>query len=86
MKLLELIPRHRGEPGSLLQTGTQGFTFSVEIFVESEGSATGKRYYRWGMPVYLDDGGEYIDFSGTSLKELLGKIYLSELEGDRYDE
>jgi len=83
MKLLKFIPKGNTEKGSLIQAGTEGYTFGVEIEVQDNNSSTGTFNYSWGMPVYKDKGGEYIDFSNTALKGLLGKIYLGEIYGKK---
>ena len=79
MKLLELIAKQKNRPGSLIQVGTQGNTFSVEIVVEAPSAVNGKNHYSWAMPIYKDKGGEFINFEKTKLKNILGKIYLSDV-------
>jgi len=79
MKLLEFIPKQRSNPGSLIQVGTQGYTFGVEIIVEDPTAVNGKYHHSWAMPVYKDDGGEFIDFEKTRLESILGKMYLHDI-------
>jgi len=69
------VPKQRNAPGTLIQTGTEGYTFGIEIYVDDDSAINGKRIYTWAMAVFRDDQGEYIDFSKTELKDLLGKIY-----------
>lgn len=79
MKLLKFTPGDKSPPGSLFQANTQGYTFGVEIWTEEKEAVSGKRYYRWGTPVYKDDGGEYITFENSHLKSILGKMYLQDI-------
>jgi len=37
----------------------------------------------WATPVYKDDGGEFVDFTNTLLRELLGKIYLTNFKAGK---
>jgi len=79
--LLTFKPKCASRKGSLIQAGTEGYTYGFEIEVSDDRAATGKYYYPCVMPVYRDDGGEYVDFTkAPNLKDVLGKIYLSELE------
>jgi len=78
-KILKFVPKGAREKGSLIQAGTEGYTFCVEVEVSDEQSSTGKRLYSWGMPVFKDDSGEFIDFSDTYLKDVLGKMYLRDI-------
>jgi hypothetical protein len=78
--LLSFKPKCAARKGSLIQAGTEGYTYGFEIEVSDNRAAMGKYYYPCAMPVYRDDGGEYVDFTkAPNLKDVLGKIYLSEL-------
>ena len=79
MKLLEFIPKQKGNPGSLVQENTQGNTFSVEIIVEDTSALNGKYHYSWAMPIYKDETGKFITFEKTKLESILGKIYLRDI-------
>ena len=79
MKLLEFIPKQKNRSGSLIQEGTTGNTFSVEIIVEDSAAVNGRYNYSWAMPIYKDYSGEYITFENTALKSILGKMYLSDI-------
>jgi len=78
-KVLRFTPKGTSQNGSLVQAGTQGYTFSVEIEIADANSSTGKICYSWAMPVYQDAAGKYIDFSNTALKAYYGKIYLNNI-------
>ena len=78
--LISFKPKCAARKGSLIQTGTEGYTYGFEIEISDKRAAAGKYYYPCAMPVYRDDGGEYVDFTkAPNLRDALGKIYLSEL-------
>ena len=79
-KITKLVPRQRSAPGTLIQVGTECYTFGVEIYIDDDSAVSGKRIYTWAMAVYRDEQGEFIDFSKTQLNGLLGKIYLNDLD------
>jgi len=61
-----------------------GWTYKIEIWTEQikdhmPGAPYGVAYYSWAMPVYKDDGGDYITFELTHLSSILGKIYIADL-------
>ena len=81
MKLLQFKPSYQNlEASPICQTGTIGYGYKVEIWTNEKDAVTGKRYYTWLMPIYNDESGNYIDFSDTKLKEVLGKIYLKDIK------
>lgn len=75
------------EPFSNRQTaykqGMAGWTYGVEVYTDNDDTGNvgsfGKRYYSWAMPVYTDDGGDYITFECTHLKDILGKFYIKDI-------
>jgi len=64
--------------------GGQGWTYGVEVWTDNDDTGNkgkfNKRYYSWAMPVYNDDGGDYITFEKTHLKSILGKFYIKDIE------
>jgi len=81
-RITNLVPKQRSTPGTLIQTGTEGYTFGIEIYVDDDYATNGKRIYTWAMAVFRDNQGEYIDFARTELKDLLGKIYLNDMTNE----
>jgi len=63
--------------------GGEGWTYGVEIWTDNDDTGNkgclGQRYYSWAMPVYADDGGHYISFKRTHLKDILGKHYIKDI-------
>ena len=60
-----------------------GWTYKVEIWTDNDDTGNngnfGKRYYSWAMPVFKDNGGDYITFENCHLKSILGKFYIQDL-------
>jgi len=74
------IPKGTSGKGSLMQHGTEGYTYSFTIEVSDDRSTSGKYTYNCALPVRKDDDGEYVDFSESpNLRDLLGKIYLADI-------
>jgi len=63
--------------------GGQGWTYGIEVWTDNDDTGNagnfGKRYYSWAMPVYTDEGGDYITFEHTHLKSILGKFYIKDI-------
>jgi len=81
MKLLSFTGK--GQEYYRMPVPKNAWTYGVEVWTDNDDTGNrgnfGKRYYSWAMPVYNDEGGDYISFERTHLKGILGKVYIKDI-------